>query len=73
MAKKNMDKLRDMTPEQLGKEEDGLREEIWKLRLQVATGQIQSPHQVRQVKRDLARVLTVKREQDLTADKSKKA
>jgi large subunit ribosomal protein L29 len=46
----------------LDKEEQGLREEIWKLRIQKTTGQLQDHHRVRQVRRDLARVLTIKRE-----------
>lgn len=55
-------KLRGMTPEELTKEETELREEIWKLRLQLTTGQLQDPQKVRRVRRDLARVLTVQRE-----------
>jgi large subunit ribosomal protein L29 len=62
MAKKDVGKLRGLSPEDLAKEEQALREEIWKLRLQMATGQQQNPYRVRQVRRDLARVLTVRRE-----------
>ena len=57
-----LDKLRNMTPEDLSQEERQLREEIWKLRLQIATGQLQAPQKVRSARRDLARVLTVRRE-----------
>ncbi len=55
-------KLRDMTIEQLDKEERDLRESIWKMRMQVATGQLTDPHSVRRARKDLARVLTIKRE-----------
>jgi large subunit ribosomal protein L29 len=58
-------KLRNMNPEALSKEEHGLREEIWKLRIQLTTGQLQDPQKVRRARQDLARVLTVKRELEL--------
>ncbi len=58
-------KLRNMSPEVLQKEEHGLREEIWKLRIQLTTGQLQDPQKVRRARQDLARVLTVKRELEL--------
>jgi len=67
MAKKTAAKLRNMTPEALDKEELGLRGEVWKLRLQLTTGQLQDPQKVRRVRRDLARVLTLKRELELQA------
>lgn len=55
-------KLREKSVEELEKDERSLRGEIWKLRIQKTTGQLQDHHRVRQVRRDLARVLTVKRE-----------
>ena len=63
-------KLRNMTPEELDKQEQGLREEIWKLRMQVATGQQQDPHRVRLARKDLARILTVRRESASSAKQS---
>jgi large subunit ribosomal protein L29 len=56
------EKLRGMSPEELTKEEKDLRDQIWKLRLQISTGQLDNPQKVRAVRKDLARVLTVKRE-----------
>lgn len=58
-------KLRTMSDEDLEREEEQLREAVWKLRLQLTTGQLQDPQQVRRARRDLARVLTVKREREL--------
>ena len=55
-------KLRGLGVEELAKEEKELREEIWKLRLQRSTGQLQDPHKVRRTRHDLARLLTVARE-----------
>lgn len=62
---KDTAKLRNMSPEALQKKEHGLREEIWKLRIQLTTGQLQDPQKVRRTRQDLARVLTVKRELEM--------
>lgn len=55
-------KMRGMTLVELTKEEGELREEIWKLRLQQSTGQLQDTKKIRRKRHDLARVLTVRRE-----------
>ena len=55
-------KMRGMTLVELTKEEGALREEIWKLRLQQSTGQLQDAKKIRRKRHDLARVLTVRRE-----------
>ncbi len=62
---RDMGKLREMAPEEMDREEGALREEIWKLRLQMTTGQLQNPYKVRKVRKDLARLLTVRRERVL--------
>ena len=59
-------KLRGMTPEEIDKEESALREEIWKLRLQRSTGQLQDVTKVRNTRKDLARVMTIRREKQLS-------
>lgn len=55
-------KLRGMSPEELNNEALALRDEIWKLRMQRSTGQLQDPEKIRLKRHDLARVLTVLRE-----------
>jgi len=60
-------KLRNMSAAELDREEEQLREGIWKLRLQMTTGQLQDPSKVARARRDLARVLTVKRERERAA------
>jgi large subunit ribosomal protein L29 len=57
-------KLRGMEVADLDREARALREEIWKLRLQRAAGQLQDPHKVRRIRHDLARVMTVRRERE---------
>jgi large subunit ribosomal protein L29 len=54
--------LRDQTVEDLRDKERDLAEQLFALRLQKVTGQLEKPHRVRQVRKDLARVLTVLQE-----------
>jgi large subunit ribosomal protein L29 len=54
--------LRDQTVEDLREKERDLAEQLFALRLQKVTGQLEKPHRVRQVRKDLARVLTVLRQ-----------
>lgn len=51
--------LRDQTVEELQGRETELAEQLFALRLQKVTGQLEKPSKVADVKRDLARVLTV--------------
>ena len=51
--------LRDQTMEELQDRERELSEQLFALRLQKVTGQLEKPARVRQVRKDLARVLTI--------------
>jgi len=42
-----------------------LREELFNLRFQLATGQLENTSRVRQVRKDIARILTILREREL--------
>ena len=54
--------LREQTVEELRDKERELAEQLFALRLQQVTGQIENPAKLSLVRRDLARVLTVLRE-----------
>jgi large subunit ribosomal protein L29 len=54
--------LRDQTLDELREKERELAEQLFALRLQKVTGQLEKPARVRQVRREMARVLTVQRE-----------
>ena len=43
------------------------KEELFNLRFQLVTGQLDNPRRLQQVKRDIARILTVMRERELAA------
>jgi large subunit ribosomal protein L29 len=51
--------LREQTVEELRNREDELAQQLFALRLQKVTGQLEKPSKVTAVRRDLARVLTV--------------
>jgi len=54
--------FREYSVEELGQREADLREELFKLRFQTASGQLENFMRIRQVRKDIARVLTVYRE-----------
>ena len=56
--------LRDMTVEQLNSKLGELKEELFNLRFQLAINQLDNPHKITDVKRDIARVMTVLREKN---------
>ena len=64
-------KLREMAKEDLLQEETDLREQLFKLRFQTATGQLESATRARGVRRDIARIRTILREMDQAATKGK--
>ncbi len=63
--------MRDMSREDLVLEEAELRAQLFKLRFQAATGQLESASRVHGVRKDIARVQTVLREMEL-AEAAKK-
>jgi large subunit ribosomal protein L29 len=54
--------LRERSVDELDKALSDLEEQLFKLRFQKSTGQIENPNKIRQVRKDIARVLTVIRE-----------
>ena len=51
--------LKELTTEQLNTKLGELKEELFNLRFQLAVNQLDNPHKITEVKRDIARVLTV--------------
>ena len=54
--------FRDLTVEELEVKENELKAELFNLRFQHATNQLDNPKRITEVKRDIARVKTVLRE-----------
>jgi large subunit ribosomal protein L29 len=63
------DEIRTKSGEELTKELLALKEELFKLRFQHATNQLENPLRLKAVRRDIARVKTIMREQELKAKK----
>ncbi len=59
------DKLKEMTEQELNSEILKLKNELFNLRFQHATGQLENPISVRNVKKDIARAKTILREKEL--------
>lgn len=57
--------IRDLSSDELNLKLDSLKEELFNLRFQVATGQLDNPMRVREVRKDIARVKTVLRQREL--------
>ena len=60
--------IHDMTNDELATKLVSLKEELFNLRFQHATGQLENPNVLRTVKKDIARVKTVIRERELKAN-----
>ena len=65
--------LKDKSKDELFEELVNLRREQFNLRMQQATGQMARPDQYRKVRKNIARVKTVLRAQDIAAAKQESA
>ncbi|MCH8014755.1 MAG: 50S ribosomal protein L29 [Thermodesulfobacteriota bacterium] len=57
--------IRELSQDELINKESELKEEIFNLRIQIATQQTTNVARIRILKRDLARVFTIKKEKGL--------
>jgi large subunit ribosomal protein L29 len=57
--------LRDLTDEQLLERVESAKEELFNLRFQLATGQLDNPSMIRKVRHEIARIATVMREREI--------
>jgi large subunit ribosomal protein L29 len=56
------EKIRELTPAEIGVKEKELREQLFRLRLQKSIGQIDNPGKIKDARREIARLQTVLRE-----------
>jgi large subunit ribosomal protein L29 len=57
-------KLRDMTVDELQRQDGEMNEQMFKLRFQWAMGQTESLNKMRELRKDKARLLTILREKN---------
>lgn len=60
-----LNKMREMTDIELTAELEKMKKELFNLRFQHVTGQLENPVKMREVKRNIARVKTIIREKEL--------
>lgn len=60
-------KMRELTMQELTEKERELKTELFNLRFQLATGQLDNYQRINQCKKDIARVKTLIRERELKA------
>jgi large subunit ribosomal protein L29 len=65
MATESLKEYRKMAPDQLKEKEQELRTELFKLRTTGATEKVKDSSQFKKVKKDIARVLTIQRQNEL--------
>ncbi|MEO8379617.1 MAG: 50S ribosomal protein L29 [Acidobacteriota bacterium] len=58
-SKKTLTTLKDKSADELRSRERDLREQLFKLRFQRATGRVENPMKMRQVRREIAQIETL--------------
>ncbi|ADB48273.1 50S ribosomal protein L29 [Acidaminococcus fermentans] len=59
--------IREMSVEELETKLAGLKDELFNLRFQMATGQLDNPMKIREVKKSIAQIKTIQREREVNA------
>ncbi len=62
------EEFRELSDADIDRRVRDLKEELFNLRFQSATGQMENPMRIREVKKDIARLKTVKRERELAQE-----
>lgn len=58
------EELRQLSADELRVKEQEMRERLFRLRLQLNAGQMESIRKIRELRRDIARMLTVRRQRE---------
>jgi large subunit ribosomal protein L29 len=67
MKARDLNELRQNSPQDLNIKLHDLKDELFKLRFQLATGQLENPLRIREVKKSIAQVKTILREEEIRA------
>lgn len=59
-------KLRDLSKQEVTRKVDDLKQELFNLRFQLATGQLDNPMRIREVRKDIARAKTILRKIEIS-------
>ena len=64
---KEADQLRDVSEDDLETKLTEAKEELFNLRFQLVTGQLDNPMRIKHMRKEVARIMTVMRERELAA------
>ena len=67
MKANELKELRQSTPQDLQVKLNDLKSELFNLRFQLATGQLENPMRIKQVKKSIAQIKTILREEEFRA------
>lgn len=67
MKARELQELRSSNPQDLKVKLNDLKAELFNLRFQLATGQLENPMRIREVKKSIAQIKTIIREEELKA------
>ena len=67
MKARELKELRSSNPQDLSVKLGDLKAELFNLRFQLATGQLENPMRIREVKKSIAQIKTILREEELRA------
>lgn len=59
--------IREMSAAELDQKVAALKDELFNLRFQLATGQLENPKRIPEVKKTIARIKTIQREREIKA------
>ena len=65
-----VNEIRDLNASEMEQKIAGLKEELFNLRFQRATGQLENPMRIREVKKAIARIKTIQRESEIKAQRA---
>ena len=60
--------IRNLNAAEMDQKVSDLKEELFNLRFQLATGQLENPMRIREVKKTIARIKTVQREVEIKSE-----
>lgn len=67
-----MTEIRKLTTEELVKKEQENRKELFNLKFSAATGNLEKPHRIKELRHEVARIKTVIKERELNSSKEEK-
>lgn len=65
MKARELQNLKDSSPQELEVKLNDLKGELFNLRFQLATGQLENPMRIREVKKSIAQIKTILRQNEL--------